>query len=357
MANYELSRSQVASLLKDDIHISPNTNEKLDYFRTAIKNGFPEYRKVFGAPPSEFSVFAERVIMRHNHKIKSRSIEFQKTYFHSPNHVTDLIKGVIKSEEAKRDPEHVFTRDLIIDPVIMEFENLINSRYQRFIAVDTKGFDFNKKILYRITKRFFDELISGIMLLEREFYNDAFIIWRSLLETTVTLLLLEKNPKLTGKFDERRKIALMRARLLDASRQVKSDKSRETVVHAGRKNLPWHIAERFGWAGGLLGPTAEYSLKSLLELVNLGDLHPHYAFASLFVHEYLISAEDLRIGIDFDHYLLTLYFKIYELVRVLISKHFTNDLNDAKKLEGGIRAFVSGFSGRFNDFSRDIQNS
>ena len=37
MANYELSRNTVSDLLSDNIQISPNTNEKLDYFRRAIK--------------------------------------------------------------------------------------------------------------------------------------------------------------------------------------------------------------------------------------------------------------------------------------------------------------------------------
>lgn len=357
MANYELSRAQVSRLLKDDIQISPNTNDKLDYFRNAIKKEFPNYRKLFNAPHEEFTLFAERVIMRHNHKIKTRSIEYQKTYFLNADHINDLIKGVIKSEEAKKDPDHIFTRDQIIDPIIMEFENLINRRYHHFTKVDTKHYDYKKLTLHQMTNRFFDELISGLILLEKEFYNDAFILWRSLLETTVTLLILEKNPQLTGRFNERRDAALRRIKLIDSNRQIKVDKAKESLVHAGRKNLPWHIAERFGWAGELLGPTTEYSLKSLLEIVNLGDLHPHYAFASLFVHEYLISAEDLKLGIDFGNYLLTLYFKIYELVRVKISDHFTNDLNDARKLEGNVRTFVNGFSGRFDDFSRDIQNS
>ena len=357
MANYQLSREQVRALLKDNIQISPNSDEKVDYFRNAIKNAFPEYRKQFGVKKEDFFLFANRVIMRHNHKIKSSSPQYLKTYFKGNEHINDIIKGVIKSEEAKNDPDHIFTRDQIIDPIIMEFENLINRRYHRFKAVDTKDQNLATHILYMMTERFFNELISGLILLEREFYNDAFIIWRSLLETTTNLLILERNPHLSGKYNERRIIALTRARLLNASTKDKISKSKEALKHAGRGNLPWHIAERFGWAGELIGPGEEYSLKTLLEKVNLGELYPHYAFASLFVHEYLISAEDLRIGIDFDRYLLTLYFKIYELVRVLISKHFTNDLNDAKKLEGGIRTFVSSFSGRFNDFSRDIQNS
>ena len=357
MANYQLSRDQVRALLKDNIQISPNCDEKVDYFRNGIKNAFPDYRKQFNAKKEDFDLFAERVIMRHNHKIKSSSPQFLKNYFKSNEHINELIKGVIKSEEAKNDPTHIFTRDQIIDPIIMEFENLINRRYHRFNEVNTDGFDLAKTILYRMTERFFNELISGLILLEREFYNDAFIIWRSLLETTTNLLILEKNPSLSGKYDERRKIALTRTRLLNASTKDKISKSKETLKHAGRQNLPWHVAERFGWAGELIGPGGEYSLKTLLDKVNLGELYPHYTFASLFVHEYLISAEDLQIGIDFNYYLLTLYFKIYELVRVIISSHFTNDLNDAKKLEGNIRAFVSRFSGRFNDFSRDIQNA
>ncbi|MGI6734802.1 MAG: hypothetical protein BWY30_00048 [Tenericutes bacterium ADurb.Bin239] len=357
MANYELSQNTVASLLSDDIHISPNTKEKLNYFRTAIKNAYPEYRKTFGIRARSFEVFAEIIIKRHSRTIKNNSIEYQRTYFKNSQHIDKIIKDVIKAEEAKQNPNHTFTRDEYVDPIIFNFENLIDRRYQKFKGVDASKFKDPQKTLYNLTDRFFQELVSGIMLLEREFYNDSFIIWRSLLETTTTLLILYKNEHLVGKFSERRNLALMRVKVKDASRQVQKDKSKETRQHLGKRGVPDYIAERIGWAGELIKKDEDYTLKTLLELVNMGDLYPHYAFASLFVHEYLISPDDLKLEIDFEKYLLTLYFKLYEAVRVYISDLFTNDLADAKKLEQGVRTEVKNFNGRFIDFSAKIQTT
>lgn len=356
MANLELSKDYVASLLKDNIQLSPNTDEKINYFRNAIKIEFANYRKTFNIEDKNIQPFADVILRRHNHKILHQSIEFQKTYFKNPEYINKLIKDFFKAEEAKRNPLHTFTRDQFIDPTIIEFENLIDRRYQNFTKTDKNKLSEQNKTLYDLTNRYFEELISGVILLEREYHNDAFILWRSLLETTTTLLILITNPKLIGKFMERQKIALMRSRVIEGSKQVQLDKIKESKAHLGKGGVPWYISERFGWAGDLI-KNEDYNLKTLLEIVKLGELYPHYAFASLFVHEYLIKPQDLTLGIDFNKYLLTLYFIIYELLRVHISDLFTDDLNDAKKLEKGVRTEVKNFSARFKDFSLQIQYS
>ena len=356
MANYELSYNFVEQQLKDDIQISPNSKDKLNYFRTAIKGAYPNYQKTFGLSARSFDSFATSVLKWHNHGIRNYSKEYQKTYFKSSQHIEMIIKNITKTEEARLNSEHTFTRDEYIDPVILRFENLIDRRYQTFLKVDKTNFNDKKLTLYGLTMRIFEEIIAGISLLERELYNDSFIVWRSLLETTTTFLILAKNPKLIGKFEERRNIALMRIGIVNSSTQTLKEKSRETATHLGVKGMPWFVQERFGWAGLLL-KNKEYSVKSLLEIVNIQDLHPHYAFASLFVHEYLLDTEGLMLGIDFNKYLLTLYFKIYEFIRVIISDEFTGDLNDAKKLEEDIRSEVRNFSAQFSDFTLRIQNS
>ncbi len=356
MANYELSQKSVEQQLKDDIQISPNSKDKLNYFRTAIKTAYPKYQKQFGLRALSFDSFAESVISWHNNGIRRYSLEYQKTYYKNNQHLDLIIKNVIKAEEAKLNTNHTFTRDEYIDPIIFSFENLLDRRYQTFLNINKSNFSENKLTLYRLTLRLFQEIIAGVTLLERRLYNDAFIVWRSLLETTTTFLILAKNPKLVGRFDERRKLALMRIGIVNSSTQTLKDKSKETATHLGVKGMPWFVQERFGWAGTLL-KNKEYSVKSLLEIVNISDLHPHYAFASLFVHEYLLDKEDLKLGIDFNKYLLTLYFKIYELIRIKISDLFTSDLDDAKKLEEGIRSEVKNFSAQFNDFTLRIQNS
>ena len=86
-------------------------------------------------------------------------------------------------------------------------------------------------------ERFFEELISGVMLLEHEYLNDTFIIWRSLLETTTTLLILIENPQLIGRFDERRKLALMRLKIIKTPPGGLDAKSMETKTHLGIKNV------------------------------------------------------------------------------------------------------------------------
>lgn len=356
MANYELSQKSVAALLKDNVQISPNTPEKLNYFRTAIKNAYPAYKKMFDKHARPFDTFAETILRRHSRTILSQNIIFQQTYFKNPQYIERLIKDVMKAEEAKLNPEHTFTRDDYIEPGILTFENLLDRRYKTFLTINTKELKSDKLTLYNLVHRFFEEIISGIMLLERDLYNDSFIIWRSLLETTTTLLILIDNPTLTGKFIERKSIALMRAKLTKTTKEVHYDKSREAKAQLSSKNVSWYIAERFGWAGSLI-KSDDYTLKTLLDIVKLGHLYPHYAFASLFVHEYLIRPEELAGTIDFSKYLFTLYFALYEEVRVHISTIFTNDLDDAKKLEEGIRAEVRTYSGQFKDFSLRIQNT
>lgn len=355
MANYELSRNTVSALLSDNIQISPNTNEKLDYFRRAIKNAYPDYQKKFRHRARSFAVFAEIIIKRHNHTIKNNSIEHQKTYFKNDAYIYHIIEDFILAEEAKQNPEHTFTRDEYVDPTILQFENLIDHRYQNLLRYDFQKIKDPKLTLYNLTSRFFQELVSGIMLLEREFYNDSFIIWRSLLETTTTLLILYENDNLVGKFNERRNIALMRVKVVDASRQTQKSKAKETKQQLGFKGVPDYVAERYGWAGDLF-KSRDYSLRTLLERINMVDLYSHYAFASLFVHEYLISPEDLRLEIDFEKYLLSLYFKLYEAVRIKIND-FTNDLDEVKKLEQGVRKEVNNFKAQFNDFSTRIQTT
>ncbi|OQC11389.1 MAG: hypothetical protein BWX74_00194 [Tenericutes bacterium ADurb.Bin087] len=353
--NFPLSREKVRSILSDDVHISPITNEKLDYFRNAIRNAYPDYRRKFGERALNPQIFAENIIKRHNHTIKLYSISYQQNYYKNDQHIKQIIDDFINAENAKQDPEHTFTRDAYIDPLILKFENLIDSRYQKLKAFDIAKIKDPQLTLYNLTVRYFQELVSGIMLLEREFYNDAFIVWRSLLETTVTLLILYNNANLVGKFNERRNIALMRVKVLGTSRQAQKDKAKETKQQLGFKGVPDYIAERYGWAGELI-KSREYSLRTLLEIINMVDLYPHYAFASLFVHEYLISPEDLRLEIDFEKYLLTLYFKLYEAVRVNIND-FTNDLDAVKKLEQGVRKEVNNFKAQFNDFSARIQTT
>lgn len=355
MANLELSRNSVSELLSDNIQISPNTNEKLDYFRNAIKNAYPGYRKKFKHRARSFEVFAEIIIKRHNHTIKNSSIEYQKTYFKNEEYIKRITEDFIHAEEAKQNPEHSFTRDEYIDPTILKFENLIDYRLQNLKAFDYTTLKDPDRTLYDLTARFFQELVSGIMLLEREFYNDSFIIWRSLLETATTLLILYENEHLVGKFKERRNIALMRVRVVESNRQVQKSKTAETKRQLRVKGVPDYVAERYGWAGELLAKR-DYSLRTLLETINMQELYPHYAFASLFVHEYLISPEDLRLEIDFEKYLLTLYFKLYESVRIKIDK-FTNDLHDVKKFEQGVRKEVNNFKAQFIDFSARIQTT
>ncbi len=356
MANYELSQKMVAAQLKDNVQISPNTPEKLNYFRTAIKNAYPAYKKEFGNHARSFETFAEIILRRHSRGILLRKIEFQQTYFKNQDYIGKLIKDVMKAEAAKLNPDHTFTRDEYVEPNILNFENLLDRRYKVFKSLDATNYKSDKKTIYALMGRYFEEMISGIVLLERELFNDAFIIWRSLLETTTTLLILINHPKLTGKFNERKHTALMRANLIKASSQVKVERTKESKAHLGTKNVAWYVAERYGWAGQLI-TNKDYSLKTLLEIVNLGDLHPHYAFASMFVHEYLIDPSDLKVSIDFGKYLFALYFKLYELIRVHLSELFTNDLNDAKKLEEGIRAEVKSFNPIFQDFSMLIKNS
>lgn len=356
MKNLELSRNFVDGLLKDNKQVSENSVEKNNYFREAIKLAYPNYRKVFKNDAKSFEEFATNIILRHNHKILNQSIDFQKNYFKNPQYIEKLIKDTIKAEEAKRNPNHTFTRDSFIDPSILEFQNLIDRRYQKFMKIDRKMISEKEKTIFDLFERFFEELISGVMLLEHEYLNDTFIIWRSLLETTTTLLILIENRQLIGRFDERRKLALMRLKIIKTPPGGLDAKSMETKTHLGIKNVAPFIAERFGWAGELI-KTRDYSMATLLEIAKLNDLHAHYSFASIFVHEYLIRPGDLSLEVDFNKYLLTLYFKLYELVRIPLSHLFTNDLEDAKKLEEGIRAEVRNYSGRFNDFSLKIKNT
>lgn len=356
MKNLELSRNFVENLLKDNKQISENTNEKINYFRDAIKKAYPDYRKTFKNNAKPFEEFAENVLLRHSHRILNKNIDFQKSYFKNQSYIEKLIKDTFKAEEAKLNPNHTFTRDSYIDPNILSFQNLIDRRYQTFMKLDPKSIPEKDKSLFQLFERFFEELISGVMLLEHEYLNDAFILWRSLLETTTILTILINNRQLIGKFEERRNIALRRVKVITAGKDTMSDKTNEARSHLGVKNVAPYIAERFGWAGELI-KNRDYSMATLLDIAGLSDLNAHYGFASVFVHEYLIRPTDLAHEIDFYQYLLTLYFKLYELVRVPLSKLFTNDLEDAKKLEEGIRAEVKTFSGPFNDFSLKIKNT
>lgn len=356
MAIEQVSRPFVISRLKDNSQICPNSNDKADYFRSATIKAYPVYKKAMGEKGRSYESFVDIVLRRHSHTILNQSVDFQKNYFKNDTYISKLIKDTIKAEEAKADLDHTFTRGDYIDPVILQFENLVDRRYKNLLAVDQKAFDYENLTLFTLTKRFFEQLISGLVLLEREAYNDAFIVWRSLLETTTTLVILSNHPKLTGKYTERQKSALRRMKIIAADKNVQLDKLREAQSHLGQKNVPWYTAERFGWAGSLL-TSKEFNLKALLDVIKLGMLHRHYTFASLFVHEYLITPTILKMDIDFQNYLLTLYFRLYEQVRVIVSDKFTNDLSDAKKLEGGIRAEIKNFATRFNDFSRRIENA
>lgn len=356
MSNLLLSRNKIESLLKDNIQITPHTNEKLDYFRTHIKTGYANYLKTKKKDVKTLEEFATLVILRHNSRMQNENITFQRTYYLNVNYIEKIIKDVIQTDVQKSDPLNIFVPPSIMPPLLVTFQNILNRRIQNYRNLNKESFDqLNQLVTFSLITSIYDYLQSGLTLLQFGKMNESLILWRTLLETVTTFLILEENPGLRGKYHERKKLALMRSGLLSASEQVIIEKRKETLVHAETRNIPYHIAERYGWAGALLSNKEEFSLKTLLEKVKLSDFSVHYTFASLFVHQYTIFPEDYQKKIDPLLYVLTLYFKIYDLTRYHISK-YTGEEKDAKKLEGTLRSELSAHRGKFDDFCQLIKS-
>lgn len=355
LANEKLSQKVISEMLRDDQHLCPNTKQKIDYFRDHLQAIYRSQKDELRPLNIDLKTFAELVINRHNERMKSANLSLKKTYFNHDSYIISLAKDTLESTLLYHDPANPFARPGNFNPRVSRFQNIIHARTQALQNVNRTSLSRDKQVLLDITKRYYDQKVAGLLLLERELYNDALIVWRSLLETTTTLLLLAENPELTGRYEVRRELALMHAQLIKSDEQTLREKSRETQKHASNKSIPYFTAERFGWAGSLI-KEQEFSLKTLLALVNLHDYYAHYAFASLFVHEYLISAKHFRNLITFEQYLLTLYFKLYEVTRTVIVSEFTKDKKEEKKAEKLLRDEISNMRGRFTDFSLLISN-
>lgn len=355
LSKEKLSQKDIRDLLRDDPHLSPITLEKINYFRDHLHGFFLEHRKVLRDYEVSLTDFASLVITRHNERMKKANVKLKTTYFNHDNYVISLANETIEELERYNDPLNPFSRPGVTNPRVSRFQNIVSNRIQTLREIDITKYKEEDKLLLTVIERYYDQKIAGLLLLERALYNDALIIWRSLLETTTTMLILATYPALTGKYKVRRELALMHADIMKVDDKTKEEKSKETKIHAAKKGVPYFTAKRFGWAGSLI-KDQDFSLKSLLATVGLEQYGIHYAFASLFVHEYSITEKDFSHLISFEDYLLTLYFQLYETTRPLIIERFTKDRKEEKKQEKRLRTEVSDLKGRFTDFALLISN-
>lgn len=355
MSDTKLSQKDIRDLLRDDPHISPITLEKINYFRDHISDIFSDNKKTLRHLEINLKDFCALVITRHNERMKKANLKLKETYFNHDNYIRSLAQETIEEAERLNDPANPFLGQGVLNPRVSRFQNILSTRINALREIDKSKLAESDLVLLSVIERFYDQKIAGLLLLERALYNDALIIWRSLLETTTTMLILAAHPELTGKYKVRREIALMHANIIKVPEETKEEKSRETKKHALKRNIPYFTAERFGWAGSLI-KDQDFSLKTLLGEVGLESYHVHYSFASLFVHEYSITGEKFSHLISFEDYLLTLYFQLYDLTRPLIISQFTKDRKEEKRQEKRLRTEVSDLRGRFTDFALLISN-
>ncbi|MFA5687396.1 MAG: DUF5677 domain-containing protein [Bacilli bacterium] len=346
----KLPHSFVRQHLKEDCYLYPHTPEKLAYFCLHLLHGYKVYKKTHTDEAGSLSYedFARNVIGRHNLNFLSETEARRKTYFKDDNYLAKLIVNLVNSHANKSDVDHAFTFVNPFDDMrIDKLKEIINGYYQ-FIKDDQDT--FLKQYSFRIIKVF----ISGLRLLSIANYNDSFIVWRSLLETVANFkIFLKSNVKAQNLYLTRKNDMKIIIGIKEASSEEKNTINEQTQNRNNRKNATWWEKQRFQWVNHLFGKKEELSMKNIFIKAGLINYYAHYQIASLFTHEYFLNENDFKT-ISLLDYLITLYWKTFELIRNDLIKLFNKSRDDLKKIasfESEMRKLISCTQEIFNEFS------
>ena len=350
-----VSLNLVRKSLKENENLFPHTKEKLVYFSTYISEGYKEYTKNKNevAGHKKLEDFAKEIIEIHNQRFMGMTNEQKANYFKQKAYINKIVKDYTMSLISKNNPQHIFTNvNPNDDPRVDRFKEIINCYYG---LVKVNGTcDLKKVYLQRLIKQF----VSGTRLLSDGLYSDAFIIWRSLIESVSYYRVIKLgDEKTTNLFLNRRDIAAKIIGIVPASKEEMASISNQIENRKMGKSASWWEKQRFSWAAKFI-IKSDSSAKSLMEAVNLGKHYPHYQVASLFTHEYLLSENDFK-EIGYMDYLINLYWRTLEEVKEDFKNEFKpneTELASINKHEDELRKLLRPSRETFNSFNKMISD-
>lgn len=357
--DYQISFNFIKKHLNDFPPSKEIPKERLEYFQKHLNDGYNRYlKKCQSKHKLAFEEFCREIIHTHNARYSGALQDLKDTYFRQDQYLLKLCNEKITTLLSQENQKHVFNNLKLLDSeAINNLKEIINIYFHHLVV------DNEKDILYLLAKRLIDQLISGVLLLSYEKYNDSFIIWRGLLETLAYFIAFTNSGDIAqrkNRFLLRKEETLKQLKMKDASQgELKTINEKLTNI-AKKSNLTWWEALRYNWVADLLpNDSKSVTSKSLQEAVDLKSFYPHYQIASIFVHEHLITQSDFKKELSLPQYLLHLYWNVFEEYRQKIIKLKFLCLDEdnekyLKKKEESMRKVLSKSKEAFKLFSLKI---
>ncbi|MGD9813067.1 MAG: DUF5677 domain-containing protein [Bacilli bacterium] len=347
----KLTYNEIACLLDEDFENEAERKEKCQCFQDLLVKGYSDYKKQAASDQEivAFSEFSLDVFARHKRNIGGHTLDFKRTYHRDKNYLNALVKDSVQKLNEKATATYIFK---VQNENVADIDILIN-KYVLAIRDRLKEGEFNT-VSGQLMIKALNKFSSGIHLITRNFIDEALIIWRSFLEdvTIVKILRDNQDKKLESKFLTNKERTLVDLGFINENTPYAESVSDQSRAHiADRRANYWEIL-RFSWIGNLLKEN-DYTSNDLRKLAKLDEYSVHYKFTSVFVHERLISDEDVQV-LPLNDYALYLFWKLFdEQLRTMLIAYFKLDDNlKVDKSEKAIRKYLRlEFNERFKELA------
>ncbi|MGI6714333.1 MAG: DUF5677 domain-containing protein [Bacilli bacterium] len=348
----KLTFNQILSCLHENFETEQEKTDKCRTWQKLLQTSYKNYKRQVAEDTEivDFQDFSRDLFARHERALASKTNLFRHTYHQDDAYLSSLAKKTIDKFNQMATANFVFKRQ---SEQSADFDIVLNYYLQKVPA--TSGDKTNPDTIGDLLRQALKKCGAGIHLLTRNFVDEALILWRAFLEdmAIVNVMILHQKKKLDRAFLTNKTRTLHDLGFgLDNPKHVDSI-SKQVNVHIDDKQAKdWEML-RFSWLKDCISDK-DYTSSKVRSLAGLEEYSKHYKFTSVFVHERLISDEDVKI-LPLADYALCLYWRLFdeELRNKLLDYFALQKMKEVEKLEKEIRLFLkSKYQERFKEFSR-----